>query len=143
MQVPAVLVATCLGPHAYAMAASRGLYDNADPRGFCEAVSRDTRLDEGTRQRILRAEGAARNGLETVGFFASGVVAGHVAGVAPAAFDALALGYLAARLAYMAFHVWLPETCAAAGGRSAVWLAGVALATALWVRVGAGLLRRV
>ncbi|PHH63028.1 hypothetical protein CDD81_6359 [Ophiocordyceps australis] len=140
--VPAVLIATCMGPHMYAVLKAGKLYDNANPRGFKEAVDKSEGLDKATKRRIMRAQAASDNGFETLGLYAAGVVAARVAGVNPCQVNRLAAGYLAARLAYVAVYVHLQEDRRMASLRSLVWLTSIGLAVSLWVRAGLEALRR-
>ncbi|PHH81870.1 hypothetical protein CDD82_7686 [Ophiocordyceps australis] len=140
--VPAVLIATCMGPHLYAVHKAGKSYDNACPRGFKEGVEKSDVLDKTTKRRIMRAQAASDNGFETLGLYAAGVVAARVAGVNPCQVNGLTAGYLAARMAYVAVYVHLQEDRRMASLRTAVWLTSIGLAVSLWVRAGLETLRR-
>ena len=73
----------------------RRLRDNSNPRDF------PNRIDGVAK----RAWGAQLNGFESLPGFAAAVVIAHLANVPQDQIDALAIGWLLARLAYVAFYL--------------------------------------
>ncbi|PHH88299.1 hypothetical protein CDD83_7710 [Cordyceps sp. RAO-2017] len=139
-QVP-VAFATCWLPHAYAVALAGREYDNAYPRSLRDSVMKSSTLDKTTKQRIVRAESASRNGFESLGFFAAGVAAATAAGTSAPLLNALSGGYVASRAAYVVVYARLQDNRRAAPLRSLLWLVGAVLAGAIWVRAGLDLAR--
>ncbi|KAG5936133.1 hypothetical protein E4U53_000283 [Claviceps sorghi] len=135
-QVPAVFITTCLLPHTYAVATS-GVYDNANPRGLRDAIGKSP-MDKSRQERLLRAKGASDNGFESLGLYAAGVVAANQAGVAAGTVNALSLGYLVCRVAYVYAYVELGGNRRLAGLRSVCWAVSAGLCLALWVKAGLG-----
>lgn len=117
----------------YAILSSRAHYDNANPRNHGETVAKSDVLDKQTQQRILRAKAASFNGLESLGFFAAGVVAARTSGVQPGRLNALSVGYVATRVVYNVAYIWLCTNRKRAGVRSLTWVVGVGIVVALWV----------
>ena len=113
-----LLVASLL-PIACAGIAKWGFagFDNRRPR---EWLARQ----EGWR---ARAHAAQQNSWEALAVFAAAVLTAHVAGAPQAAVDALAVGFVAARLAYIACYLADRSTL-----RSTVWLIGLGLSIALF-----------
>lgn len=73
-----------------------------------------------------RAHGAMANGFEAFPAFAAAVLVGLTQGGSPAVVDALAIGFVVARLAYVAAY-WADRATL----RSALWLVGFGLTIAL------------
>jgi uncharacterized MAPEG superfamily protein len=67
------------------------------------------------------------NGFEAFPLFAAGVLVAHAAGAAQARVDALALTFVAARVAYLAFYLADRATL-----RSLAWFVGIGSAVALF-----------
>ncbi|KAG8417150.1 hypothetical protein J3459_012601 [Metarhizium acridum] len=134
--IPAVFVATCLGPHMFAVACSGKTYDNANPRALRDAVCKSEAIDKPRQQMILRAKGASENGFESLGLFAGGVLAANQVGLHACVLNTLSIGYLAARLAYVFCYVKLGGNRKLSGLRSVAWMAGVALCLTMWVKAG-------
>ncbi|KAM4054796.1 MAPEG family protein [Hirsutella rhossiliensis] len=131
----------CWAPHAYAGILAGRAFDNANPRGFRDNVAKSEALDKAMKQRILRAEGASLNGFETLGFFASAVVAANVAGLRPAQLNVLTIGYIVSRLAYLVIYIHLQTNRRRSWLRSGAWLTGVGLVLTIWIRAGLAMLR--
>jgi uncharacterized MAPEG superfamily protein len=89
------------------------------------------------KSRILRAEAAFANGLETFGLYAAAVASVNAAPVPPALANALALAYLATRALYNAVYVLLQDDPRWALARSAAWFAGIGLIMAMFGVAGA------
>ncbi|EQL03883.1 membrane protein [Ophiocordyceps sinensis CO18] len=130
-----------MAPHVYAAALSRGAHDNASPRGFRDNVAKSESLSKAMKERIYRAEGASQNGFETLGFYAAAVVAANMAGLGTAELNALTLGYLASRLAFVVVYVHFQTNRKWAGVRSLMWGTGTIMATSLWIRAGLAVMR--
>ncbi|AKS41359.1 MAPEG family protein [Wenzhouxiangella marina] len=93
-------------------------YNNRAPRAWAEKL-------EGYRQ---RASWAQQNGFEIFPFFAAAVIIASLAGADQARIDALAITFVATRLAYGVcyladLHLW----------RSLVWVASFGICVALFV----------
>jgi uncharacterized MAPEG superfamily protein len=73
----------------------RRLRDNDDPRDFPNRINGVAK----------RAWDAQLNGFESLPGFAAAVIIAHLAPAPQARIDALAIGWLVARLAYVAFYV--------------------------------------
>ncbi|KAK2592883.1 hypothetical protein QQS21_009415 [Conoideocrella luteorostrata] len=134
LTVPAVFM-TCLVPHMYAVGSSGKVYDNANPRGFRDALSK-SQLDKPLQQRIARALGASQNGFETLGVFAGGVIAANQAGLATKTLNTLAIGYLCARVAYVYTYIHLGANRKFSILRSALFAVSVGFCMSLWVKAG-------
>ena len=105
-----VLVAGML-PYIATLTAKVGAaYDNRDPRAWLATLT-------GWR---ARANAAQHNGFEAFPFFAAGVIIAHLAGAGQDRIDALALGFIAARVGH--FATYLADL---APLRSVLWLAGL------------------
>ncbi|KAH6955681.1 hypothetical protein BKA56DRAFT_603476 [Ilyonectria sp. MPI-CAGE-AT-0026] len=139
--VPAAFLTVML-PHYYAILASKGTYDNANPRGHQEHILNNEALDKARQQRVLRAKAAVANGFETIGLFAAGVAAANHAGVAVPTLNLLTMGYVAARLAYDVVYIWLQANRRLAFLRTTAWLIGVFLTLSLWMKAGYKVLER-
>ncbi|KAK7743760.1 hypothetical protein SLS62_010452 [Diatrype stigma] len=118
------------------------LFDNKNPRGFQEAVKSSQKIDQATKDRLLRCEAASANAQETLPLFGLAVVAASAAGVAPATVNGLAAAYLASRAAYNLIYVWLQGSGgrAVASARSLSWFVGVGCWMTLFVKAGFGFL---
>ncbi|KAG6038578.1 hypothetical protein E4U41_004028 [Claviceps citrina] len=134
LTVPAVFLATCVFPHSYAIASS-GVYDNANPRGWREAIARAD-MDKSLQQRVLRAEGASQNSFESIGLYAAAVVAANQAGVGAGTVNGLTLGYLACRVGFVFAYVELGANRRLSAVRSGLWAVSMGLCLALWVKAG-------
>ncbi|MCJ1234678.1 hypothetical protein MMC14_002641 [Varicellaria rhodocarpa] len=126
-------------PHIYAkrlfQSSTSTPYPNIAPRLLPTHLSTLQNLPQHTKDRILRAEAAQANGLETLGVYAAGVVAMYVVGVEAGMMNALCGGYLVARGAYNAVYVWADKE-ERVGWRTAVWCVGVGFNVGMWVVAG-------
>ncbi|OAQ70496.1 membrane associated eicosanoid/glutathione metabolism-like domain-containing protein [Pochonia chlamydosporia 170] len=134
--IPAVYVATCLGPHTYAVACSGKAYDNANPRALRESVCKSEAIDKPLQQAILRAKGASENGFESMALFAGAVVAANQVGLHACVVNTLSIGYFVSRLLYVFAYVKLGENRKLAGLRSLMWMVSVGLCMTLWFKAG-------
>ncbi len=113
-----VLAILAVGP---AKIAGRGAYDNANPR--------DPRFyDHPLRRRAL---GAHQNSLEAVPFFVAAVLLAEFRHVPQGLVDGLALGFLAARVAYVGAYLANTPTL-----RSTIWSVAFGLNVALFTSPG-------
>ena len=112
-----VLIAGLLPYLATATAKAGAKYDNNHPRDWLAK-------QEGWRR---RANAAQSNGFEAFPFFAAAVIVAHLAHAPQGRVDLLALGFIAARVAYIATYI-----ADVAPLRSLVWAAGLGCAVALF-----------
>lgn len=94
----------------------QGGYDNATPREW------EARL-QGWH---ARAHAAQLNGFEALPLFIAGVVFAQMAQADQARIDLLAVGFVLARVAYVAAYLWNKATL-----RSAIWTIGLGFSIAL------------
>ncbi|MEN9420473.1 MAG: hypothetical protein RI988_4094 [Pseudomonadota bacterium] len=97
---------------------SQGGYDNHDPRAWLAR-------QQGYR---ARANAAQANSFEALPLFIAAVLVAQQTGVAPTTVDALAVAFVALRMAYIGLYV-----ADRAAARSLVWMAGVGVCVALFV----------
>lgn len=95
-----------------------GRYDNRAPRQFLAGVS----------GRAQRAHWAEQNSYEAFPLFAAGVLVAHLAGAAQPTVDALAMLFVAARIAHGICYIADLATL-----RSLVWVIGFGASIALFV----------
>lgn len=105
-----VLVAGVLPYFATLTAKAGAPYDNRHPRAWLATLS-------GWR---ARANAAQHNGFEAFPFFAAAVIIAHLAGAEQGRIDALALGFIAARVGH--FAAYLADLPAL---RSLLWFLGL------------------
>jgi uncharacterized MAPEG superfamily protein len=112
-----ILLAALL-PYAATISAKAGVrFDNNNPRDWLAK-------QEGWRR---RANAAQANGFEAFPFFAAAVVVAQLAHAPQARVDHLAMGFVAARVAYVAAYL-----ADLAPLRSLVWMAGLGCCIALF-----------
>jgi uncharacterized MAPEG superfamily protein len=113
-----VLLAGLL-PYVATLTAKIGApYDNRDPRAWLARLT-------GWR---ARANAAQHNGFEAFPFFAAAVIIAQLAGAGQGRIDALALGFIAARVAHFAAYVADIPTL-----RSIMWFTGLGCVVGLFV----------
>lgn len=117
-----VLVAALLPYATVAFAKRTPAYDNRDPRGWAAGL-------HGWRRRAVAAH---QNHFEAFAPFAAGVVIAHLARVPQGAADAIALAFIAARIAYTAAYLSDRPML-----RSVIWTAGFACVVALFASAAA------
>ncbi|KAK6579664.1 hypothetical protein PZA11_007900 [Diplocarpon coronariae] len=131
--IPAAWLVAFL-PHAYAASLSTK-FDHKSPRTYVGRLAEDQTIDQATRDRIVRSEGAQSNGFENLGLFAAAVVAGNVARLPAQTLNTLAGGYVASRILYN--YLYITNTSdTAANTRSIVFVSGVGLVWTLFIRSG-------
>ena len=111
-----LIIAGLLPYVAAGIAKARPRYDNREPRAWLAA-------QHGWR---ARANAAQANSFEAFAFFAAAVLLGQSHRAPQPELDALALGFIAARVAYLALYVAGYATL-----RSIVWLIGIACVIAI------------
>ncbi len=94
-----------------------GGYNNRDPRAWLAAQT----------GRAARANAAQANSFEALPLFIAGVLIAQQAHANQATVDALALGFIAARLVYIVCYIADQHYA-----RSAIWAVGVACSVALF-----------
>ncbi|KAK7937408.1 uncharacterized protein PG986_014276 [Apiospora aurea] len=134
--VPAAFVLLFL-PKLYSFSLGLKYLDPADPKKYQPAVLKADDLDDETKARILRAEAAFANGLETLAFYAAAVAAVNVQGVNPVAANILSLLYLASRIVYNVVYVVLQDNPRWALVRSMTWFCGIGIIFAMFFTAGA------
>ncbi|GAB0142755.1 hypothetical protein EsHS_00003294 [Epichloe bromicola] len=138
--VPAAFGLSLL-PHLYAVSsAGFNVYDNSYPRAYRDTLMRDTSVPKVRKQRILRAEAASLNGLETIGLFAASVLAGNYARLDTATLNHLSIGYLVSRLAYTLAYV-LVQNRRLSWLRTAIWQVTGLYIALFWIKAGNKLLQ--
>jgi uncharacterized MAPEG superfamily protein len=113
-----VLIAGLLPYLATIIAKSGGKFDNNHPRDWLAK-------QEGWRR---RANAAQSNGFEAFPFFAAAVIVAHLAHAPQGRVDLLAMGFIAARVAYIATYI-----ADVAPLRTLVWTAGLGCTVALFI----------
>ena len=116
-----VLVAGLL-PFVATLIAKSGGFDNRAPRDWLAR-------QEGFRK---RANAAQMNSFEAFPFFAAAVITAHMLNGPQSLVDTLALVFIAARIAYLAFYLANKPAL-----RSLVWFVGLAMTVAIFI-VAAG-----
>ena len=117
-----ILVAALLPYASVALAKVQPGFNNRSPREWEERM-------EGWRKRAVHAH---QNHFEAFAPFAAGVIVAHLAKTPQGVIDTLALGFIAARVAYTGAYVADRPTL-----RSLVWLAGFACVVGLFAAAGA------
>ena len=116
-----VLVAGLL-PYVATLIAKSGGFDNRAPRDWLAR-------QEGFRK---RANAAQMNSFEAFPFFAAAAITAHMLNGPQSLVDTLALVFIAARIAYLAFYLANKPAL-----RSLVWFVGLAMTVAIFI-VAAG-----
>ncbi|KAG6037517.1 hypothetical protein E4U41_005046 [Claviceps citrina] len=130
----------CLLPHLYAVgSAGFTVYDNSYPRAYRDTLMRNASISKVKKQRILRAEAASLNGLETIGLFAASVLAGNYARLDTATLNHLSIGYLLSRVAYTLSYV-LIQNRRLSWLRTAIWQVTAIYIALFWIKAGFKLL---
>ncbi|KAF3024861.1 hypothetical protein E8E14_011393 [Neopestalotiopsis sp. 37M] len=112
--------------------------DPASPKAYQPSILAADDLDYKVKSRILRAEAAFANGLETFGLYAAAVASVNAAPVDVHLANGLAGSYLGLRAAYNLVYVVLQEFSPRwALVRSALWFAGVGVVLGMFGVAGA------
>lgn len=120
-----LLVACVLPVLSAALAKSKGFGKRRRDGGFDNNRPRDWLAKQDGWH--ARANAAQANGWEALPIFIAGLFVAHQHQAAQGTVDALAMGFIAARLAYIALYV-----ADQAALRSVAWTAGVAASVALF-----------
>ncbi len=120
-----LLVACALPPLSAALAKSAGVGKRRSEGGFDNNLPREWLAKQSGWQ--ARANAAQANGWEALPIFLAGLFVAHQHQAAQATVDMLAMGFIAARLAYIGLYV-----ANLAALRSVVWAAGIAASAALF-----------
>ncbi|CAJ2511197.1 Uu.00g068220.m01.CDS01 [Anthostomella pinea] len=134
--VPVALILALL-PRVYSGLSGPGskIFDGTNPRKFSEQLEK-SELDKQLVQRLQRAEAAGANAFEGLPLFAAAVVAGNSAGLPTATLNALSVGYIANRVVYTWYYIWISSNRRMASYRPLVWSVGVACIMTLFVKAG-------
>ncbi|OIW33533.1 hypothetical protein CONLIGDRAFT_711423 [Coniochaeta ligniaria NRRL 30616] len=133
--VPAAFV-LLFAPHMYAVQLAGKNHDLTIRGKMVDNVVQDEGVPKKVRQRIIRAEAATANGLETIGLYAAAVVAAKVAGVETGAINSLAVAYLASRAVYNYLYVIAQDDAGRASYRSVAWCVGIGIVFTLFIKAG-------
>ena len=98
-------------------------------------VDQNQSLDQATKDKIVRAEGAQQNGFENLGLFASAVVAGNMANLGAGVLNGLSAAYLVSRVVYNTIYI-NNRSAGWAMGRSCVFVGGVGVCMVFFVLAG-------
>ncbi len=131
--------AVCLAPrlystHLYQKASSRQ-FDTRAPRSWTKTVMENQSIDSATKDRIFRAESAQQNGFENIGFFASAVVAGNLAGVDTIWLNTLSVGYVISRIVYNLLYI-NNTTEKLATARTVTFISGIGMTWIMFIMAG-------
>lgn len=136
--IPAMWVVS-FAPHFYAArlyeSATKKSFPITAPRTLITKLDADQSLDNATKSKIIRAEGAQSNGFENIGIFAAAVVAGNVANVDNWWLNTLSMGYLASRVVYNLIYL-NNESERAGHTRSVVFVSGIGMIFTLFIKAG-------
>jgi uncharacterized MAPEG superfamily protein len=113
-----IVIAALLPYAAAVIAKSDKGFDNADPRGWLAKQS-------GYRQ---RANAAQQNSFEAFPFFAAGVIVAHYLHAPQLQINALAVGFIGARILYLIMYISNKPTL-----RSLCWVTGFGCVVGLFV----------
>ncbi|RGP63581.1 membrane protein [Fusarium sporotrichioides] len=133
--VPAAFFIAAL-PHAYTIIASRGTYDNANPRSHKDNIEKCENFTKSASFGAFTLTAATENGFETLGLYAAGIVAANFAGVPTPTINALSFSYVASRVAYNVAYLWLQADRRLAPVRSLVWTTSIGFIVTLWIKAG-------
>ena len=132
-------------------------FDPRSPRTYTATVEKDQTINKAVRRhrfpkpnrlsiiittkfsqkkgRIIRAEGAHQNGLENLGFFATAVLAGNLAGLSASTLNALSGSYVLSRSVYNLIYINNTSEIIA-HMRSAVYFFGIWQVLTLFIKSG-------
>lgn len=135
-----------------------GLYDNINPRTFCDTVRSTQTIDSEVRRndpcqlflasvgilshlpqrkgRILRAEAAAANGFETLGFYAASIVAANYADLDARTLNLLSFIYIASRVTFIGVYIWVQHSYRTSLLRTSAFSVSIWTAVLLYIKAG-------
>lgn len=129
----------CLVPRLFAVltyaAATGKPVEFGHPRNLAQIAGSDPALTSRTRGRIVRAEAAAADTIESAPYFAAAILAGNQLGLPVGLLNALSFAYLATRVAYIDAYIF-SETIAVAVLRAALFFIGHMITWSLFILAG-------
>lgn len=129
----------CLLPRLFAVftyATSTGKpIEFGHPRNLAQVAGSDPALTSRTRGRIIRAEAAATDTIESAPYFGAAILAGTQLGLPVGLLNALSLAYLATRVAYINAYIF-SETIAVAVLRALFFTIGHMIIWWLFILAG-------
>ncbi|KAI0123905.1 hypothetical protein BJ170DRAFT_640990 [Xylariales sp. AK1849] len=134
--VPAAFVLLFI-PKLYSFAVGGKYLDPASPKKYQPAILDADDLDHKIKCRILRAESAFANGLETIAFYAAAVASINAVKVDSKTANILSLVYLVTRVMYNIVYVILQDNPRWAPVRTTTWFAGIGIIFAMFTLAGA------
>jgi uncharacterized MAPEG superfamily protein len=105
------------------------------PRNLCQVAGSDPALSSRTRGRIIRAEAAAQDTIESAPYFATAMIAGNLVGVPTSLLNALGVAYLATRMAYIDAYIF-SETVTVAVLRAILFSIGHMIIWSVFILAG-------
>lgn len=105
------------------------------PRSLVQVAGSDPALASRTRGRIVRAEAAAADTIESAPYFAAAILAGNQLDLPVGLLNALSLAYLATRVAYIHAYIF-SETIAVAILRATLFSIGHVIIWSLFILAG-------
>jgi uncharacterized MAPEG superfamily protein len=129
----------CLVPRLFAIltyATSTGKpVEFGHPRNLAQVASSDPALSSRTRCRIIRAEAAALDTIESAPYFAVAILTGNQVGLPISLLNALSVAYLATRMAYIDAYIF-SESVTVAGLRATLFSIGHIIIWSVFVLAG-------
>ena len=129
----------CLVPRLFAVlayATSTGKpVEFGHPRNLAQVAGSDPALSSRTRGRIIRAEAAAVDTIESAPYFAVAILAGNQVGLSNGLLNALSLAFLATRIAYIDAYIF-SETVAVAILRATLFSVGHMIIWSVFILAG-------
>ena len=105
------------------------------PRNLGQLAGSDPALPSRIRGRIIRAEAAAQDTVESAPYFAVAMLAGNQAGLPSGLLNALSVAYLVTRIAYVDAYIY-SETVIVASLRAALFSIGHMIIWSVFILVG-------
>jgi uncharacterized MAPEG superfamily protein len=129
----------CLVPRLFAVlaytTATGKPVEFGHPRNLAQVAGSDPALSSRTRGRIIRAEAAAADTIESALYFAVAILAGNQVGLPNRVLNALSLAYLTIRMAYINAYI-SSETVAVAILRATLFSVGHMIIWSVFIFAG-------
>jgi uncharacterized MAPEG superfamily protein len=129
----------CLVPRLFAVlaytTATGKPVEFGHPRNLAQVAGSDPALSSRTRGRIIRAEAAAVDTIESAPYFAVAILAGNQVGLPNGVLNALSLAFLATRMAYINAYI-SSETVAVATLRATLFSVGHMIIWSVFIFAG-------
>jgi uncharacterized MAPEG superfamily protein len=129
----------CLVPRLFAVlaytTATGKPVEFGHPRNLAQVAGSDPALSSRTRGRIIRAEAAAADTIESALYFAVAILAGNQVGLPNRVLNALSLAYLTIRMAYINAYI-SSETVAVAILRAILFSVGHMIIWSVFIFAG-------